>query len=69
MWGDISIAFLIAFITAYVITPYTMRLAKKVNAIDKPSERRVHKQPTPRLRRNSSYSRFFSIYNIFGYST
>ena len=33
MWGDIIIAFLLAFITAYVITPYTMRLAKKVGAI------------------------------------
>ena len=24
MWGDIAIAFLLAFITAFVITPYTM---------------------------------------------
>ncbi len=29
MWGDIAIAFLLAFITAFVLTPYTMRLAKK----------------------------------------
>ena len=29
MWGDIVIAFLLAFITAFVITPQTMRLAKK----------------------------------------
>ena len=29
MWGDIAVAFLLAFITAYVITPYTIRFAKK----------------------------------------
>ena len=34
MWGDIAIAFLLAFITAYVITPYTIRFAKKVGALD-----------------------------------
>lgn len=49
MWGDIAIAFLLAFITAFVITPYTMRLAKKVGAIDIPNERRVNKKPMPRL--------------------
>ena len=34
MWGNITIAFLLAFITSFVITPYTMRLAHKVGAID-----------------------------------
>ena len=41
MWGDIIIAFLLASITAYVITPYTMRLAKKVGAIDMPDRKSV----------------------------
>lgn len=49
MWGDIAIAFLLAFITAFVITPYTIRLAKKVGAVDIPADRRVNKQPMPRL--------------------
>lgn len=49
MWGDIAIAFLLAFITAYVLTPYTMRLAKKVGAIDIPNDRRVNNKPMPRL--------------------
>lgn len=49
MWGDIAIAFLLAFITAYVITPYTIRLAKKVGAVDIPNDRRVNKKPMPRL--------------------
>ena len=49
MWGDTAIAFLLAFITAFVITPYTMRLANKVGAIDVPNERRINKTPMPRL--------------------
>ena len=30
MWGNITIAFLLAFITSFVITPYTMRLAHSI---------------------------------------
>ncbi|MCI9015994.1 MAG: undecaprenyl/decaprenyl-phosphate alpha-N-acetylglucosaminyl 1-phosphate transferase [Clostridia bacterium] len=50
MWGDIAIAFLLAFITAFVITPYTIKFAKKVGAIDLPKdERRINKKIMPRL--------------------
>lgn len=49
MWGDIAIAFLLAFITAFVITPYTIRLAQKVGAVDYPNDRRINKKPMPRL--------------------
>lgn len=50
MWGDIAIAFLLAFITAYVITPYTIRLSKKIGALDVPIEKRkIHKNAIPRL--------------------
>jgi len=49
MWGDISIAFLLAFITAFVITPRTIKLAKKLGAIDKPEKRRINENPIPRL--------------------
>lgn len=50
MWGDIAIAFLLAFITAYVITPYTIRLSKKVGALDMPTEKRkIHNGAIPRL--------------------
>ena len=67
MWGDIVIAFLLAFITAFVITPHTMRWAKKVGAIDLPEDRRINKKPMPRLRRTSSNSRFFCICSLFNY--
>lgn len=49
MWGDIAIAFLLAFITAFVATPYTIRLAKKVGAVDVPNDRRINKKTMPRL--------------------
>ena len=50
MWGDIAIAFLLAFITTFVLTPYTIKLAKKVGAVDIPKdERRMHKKPIPKF--------------------
>ena len=49
MWGDIAIAFLLAFITSFVLVPYTIKLAKKVGAVDYPSDRRVNKRPIPRI--------------------
>lgn len=49
MWGDIAIAFLLAFFTSFVIVPYTIKLAKKVGAIDKPNNRKVNKKPIPRI--------------------
>ena len=50
MWGNIAIAFLLAFIATFVSTPWTMRIAKKLGAVDMPKdERRVHNKPMPRL--------------------
>ena len=50
MWGDIAIAFLIAFLTAFMATPHTIKLAKKVGAVDTPNdERRINKITMPRL--------------------
>ena len=49
MWGDIAIAFLLACMTAFVVTPYTISLAKKIGAIDMPADRRVNKKPMPRI--------------------
>ena len=50
MWGDIIIAFLLAFITAFMITPKTIKMAKKLGAVDSPKdERRINKVVMPRL--------------------
>ena len=50
MWGDIAIAFMIAFVTTFMATPHTINLAKKVGAVDTPEdERRINKIEMPRL--------------------
>lgn len=66
MWGDIAIAFMLAFIIAFVLTPYSIKLAIKVGAIDVPKDdRRVNKKAMPRLRWSGCNSWIFSINNIF----
>lgn len=50
MWGDIIIAFTIAFMTAFMATPHTINLAKKLGAVDTPKDaRRINKITMPRL--------------------
>lgn len=50
MWGDIAIAFLLAFITSFIITPKSIILARKIGAVDSPKdERRINKVTMPRL--------------------
>ena len=50
MWGDIAIAFVLAFITTFVITPYTIKLARRLGAVDTPKDaRRINKVTMPRL--------------------
>ena len=50
MWGDIIIAFTIAFMTAFMATPHTINLAKKLGAVDTPKDaRRINKITLPRL--------------------
>ena len=43
------LAFLIALIAAYVVTPGVISLAIKTGAMDAPDPRKVHKRPIPRL--------------------
>lgn len=50
MWGDIAIAFMIAFMTSFMMTPQTIKIAKKLGAVDTPKdERRINKVTMPRL--------------------
>ncbi|MBR2289260.1 MAG: hypothetical protein IJ867_01210 [Clostridia bacterium] len=58
MWGDIAIAFTIAFLATFMTTPYTIRFAKKIGAVDTPKdERRINKVTMTRLRRFGCYFR------------
>ena len=50
MWGDVAIAFLLAFIVAFMATPYTIKIAHKIGAVDIPKdERRMHKKTMPKF--------------------
>ncbi|MFP5298647.1 MAG: undecaprenyl/decaprenyl-phosphate alpha-N-acetylglucosaminyl 1-phosphate transferase, partial [Actinomycetota bacterium] len=40
---------LVAFVAAFVTTPFVRWLAVRVGAIDRPNDRKVHAQPTPTL--------------------
>ena len=49
MWGDIAIAFMIAFMTSFMATPHTINFAKKLGAVDTPKDnRRINKITMPR---------------------
>lgn len=41
--------FIVAMVVSYLSTPLVKKIAWKIGAIDFPSERRVHKKPTPRI--------------------
>ncbi len=50
MWGDIAIAFLLAFIVTFMATPYTIKIARKVGAVDVPKDkRRMHNKSMPKF--------------------
>ena len=50
MWGDVAIAFLLAFIVTFMATPYTIKIAEKIGAVDIPKDkRRMHKKSMPKF--------------------
>lgn len=50
MWGDIVIAFMIAFLASFMATPHTIKIARKLGAVDTPKDdRRINKVTMPRL--------------------
>ena len=50
MWGNISIAFLLAFIVSFMVTPYSIKIAQNIGAIDVPKDkRRMRTKAMPKL--------------------
>lgn len=50
MWGNIAIAFILAFIVAFMLTPYTIKIANKIGAVDIPRDkRRMHTKRMPKF--------------------
>jgi len=50
MWGNIAIAFILAFIVSFMATPYTIKIADKIGAVDIPKDkRRMHTKRMPKF--------------------
>lgn len=49
MIGQYVLGFGMAFAASFLFTPWVRRLAIKIGAIDKPTKRKVHTKPVPRL--------------------
>ena len=50
MWGNIAIAFILAFIVSFMATPYTIKIANKIGAVDIPRDkRRMHTKKMPKF--------------------
>jgi UDP-GlcNAc:undecaprenyl-phosphate/decaprenyl-phosphate GlcNAc-1-phosphate transferase len=61
-------ALVIAFATAFLVTPYIQRLALRVGMLDATDERRMHDQPKPRIGGIAVYLGFaFALFSALGY--
>jgi UDP-GlcNAc:undecaprenyl-phosphate/decaprenyl-phosphate GlcNAc-1-phosphate transferase len=56
---ELFVIFLIPVILTLIFTPFVIKLAEKIGAIDLPNERKVHQNPTPRLGGVAIYMSFF----------
>lgn len=56
---------LVVFLFVVLIMPVVMKIAEKVNALDIPNERKVHKKPMPRLGGLGIFAGFLLGYMLF----
>lgn len=62
----IILAFLLAIVLSYIATPFVIRFAKAIGAMDVPKDnRRVHKHPIPRLGGLAIYFSFIVATSLF----
>ena len=63
-WISLVLMFVLALALAFVITPRVQQLAIKINALDLPGERKLHRHPVPRLGGIAIYLAFLIALNI-----
>ncbi|MBI1806199.1 MAG: undecaprenyl/decaprenyl-phosphate alpha-N-acetylglucosaminyl 1-phosphate transferase, partial [Ignavibacteria bacterium] len=56
---QLYIIFVIPLVLSLLLTPFVIRFAKRIGAIDQPNERKVHTFPIPRLGGLAIYMSFF----------
>jgi UDP-GlcNAc:undecaprenyl-phosphate/decaprenyl-phosphate GlcNAc-1-phosphate transferase len=54
------------FLFVFLITPYIIKIANHIGAVDIPEERKIHKKPTPRLGGLGVFFGFLFGYVLFG---
>ena len=57
--------FIVSYIIVLFITPYLIKLAIKIDFLDKPTERKNHSKPMPLIGGTGIFIGFFSSYMIF----
>lgn len=57
--------FILSFLIVFFITPYIMKVAKNIGAIDMPEKRKVHSIATPRLGGLGIFLTFLIVSSIF----
>ncbi len=58
-------AFLLAFITVYILIPPLRRIAVTIGFLDQPTERKIHKEPVPHLASIGIYAGFMIAFLSF----
>src|SRR6476660_8282372 len=49
MFSNYVIVFLLTLLVSTIMVPFVIRFAKKIGAVDKPNNRKVHKDVMPRI--------------------
>ena len=60
---------LVTFFVSLVLVPLSKKIANHIGAIDIPSERKIHKQPMPRLGGIAIFGSFLIGYILYGEAT
>ena len=56
---------LVVFLVVVILMPVVIKIANHVNALDMPNERKVHKEPMPRLGGLAIFFGFLVGYMLF----
>ncbi len=54
-----------SWLLVFILTPFFIALANKFNILDKPSSRKIHTQPVPRIGGVAVFSAFVIPFAIF----
>lgn len=62
------VSFCLAFALVFITVPYIQKLAFKIGFVDKPNQRKIHKEPIPLLGGLAMYIAFIVTAGIFGHA-